>query len=76
MIVKMISNVLVCPKKCLSKCRDRLQLTYEDFQGLAQWIASQVQDLWASFRQNIFLEEMYDGGDPYISPLEAWIKKA
>ena len=30
MIVKKISNVLVRPKKCLSKCRDRLQLTYED----------------------------------------------
>ena len=29
MIVKMISNVLVFPKKCLSKCRDKLQRAYE-----------------------------------------------
>ena len=29
MIVEKISNILVCPKKCLSKCRDRLRLTYE-----------------------------------------------
>ena len=24
MIVEKISNILVCPKKCLSKCKDRL----------------------------------------------------
>ena len=76
MIVKRIRNVLVCPKKCLSKCRNRLQLTYEDLQGPTLQIASQVQDLWASSRKNFFLEDMYDEGVPYISPLEAWINKA
>ena len=29
MIVERISDILVCTKKSLSKCRDRLQLTYE-----------------------------------------------
>ena len=26
--------------------------------------------------QTIFFEDMYDGGVPYISPLEEWINKA
>ena len=76
MIVKWIRIVLVCQKKCLSKCRDRLQLTYEDFQGVNLWIASQVQDLWEIFVKKNLLEDMYDRGDPYISLLEGWISEA
>ena len=76
LMVEKISNILVCPKKCLSKCRDMLRLTYEDLRGPTLRIASQVQDSWASFRKNFFLEDMYDEGVPYISPLEAWINEA
>ena len=75
-IVKRISNVLVFPKKCLSKCRDRLRLTYEDLRDPTLRIPSQVQDLWANFKKNFFFEDLYDGGVPYLSPLEAWINKA
>ena len=75
MINTKISDVLVYPKKWLSKCRDRLRLTYEDSQGPALRIASHVQDLWARFRQKFSLMSMYDGGVPYISPIEAWINK-
>ena len=32
MIVEKIRNIRVCTKKSLSKCRDTLHLTYEDFQ--------------------------------------------
>ena len=28
------------------------------------------------FQEEFFLEDMYDEGVPYISPLEAWINKA
>ena len=76
MIVKRIRTILVFQKKCLSKCRDRLQLTYEDFQGVNLWIASQVQDLWEIFVKKNLLEDMYDRGDPYISLLEGWIGKS
>ena len=76
MMVEKISKILVCPKKCLSKCKDRLWLTYEYLRDLTLQIASQVQDLWANFRKNFSLEDMYDEGVPYISPLEAWINKA
>ena len=76
MIVKRIRTVLVCQNKCLSKCRDTLRLTYEDFQGMNLWIASQVQYLWESFMKTILLEDMYDKGDPYISLLEGWISEA
>ena len=51
-------------------------LTYEDLRGPALRIASQVQDLWTSFRQIFFIKDMYDGGVPYKSPIEAWINKA
>ena len=74
--MKRIINVLVFPKKCLSKCKDRLWLTYEDLRDSTLQIASQVQDLWANFRIFFFLEDLYDGGVPYLSPLEAWINKA
>ena len=74
--MKRIINVLVCPKKCLSKCRDRLWITYKYLWDPNLWIASQVQDLWADFRKNFFLEDLYDEGVPYISPLEAWINEA
>ena len=76
MIVKRIRTILVFQKKCLSKCRDRLQLTYEDFQGLNLWIASQVRDLWEIFVKKNLLEDTYDRGDPYISLLEGWISEA
>ena len=75
LMVEKISNILVCPKKCLSRCRDRLWLTYEDLRDLTLQIASQVQDLWANFRIFFFLEDLYDGGVPYLSLLEAWINK-
>ena len=42
MIMKKISNALVHLKKCLSKCRDMLWLTYEDLWGPTLRIASQV----------------------------------
>ena len=29
-----------------------------------------------NFRKNFLLEDLYDGGVPYLSPLEAWIKKS
>ena len=74
MIVEKMSDIPVCTKKSLSKCRDRLRLSYEDLQSPIPQIPSQVQDSWASFRQ-IFLEDVYGGGVRYISPLEEWINK-
>ena len=55
-IKEKISNIFVCPKKCLNKCKDKLWITYEYFQGLDLWIASRVYDLWASFR-NFFSQK-------------------
>ena len=57
MIVEKLSDIPVCTKKILSKCRDRLQLTCEDLQSPTRWISSQVQDSWASFR-NFFYEDI------------------
>ena len=71
MIVEKINDIPVCTKKSLSKCRDRLRLTYEDLRDPTLRIASQVQGLCANFRKNFFLEDMYYEGDPCISPLEA-----
>ena len=47
MTMENTSSTLVYPNKCLSKCRDRLCLTYKYLQGptLVE-IASQVHDLW------------------------------
>ena len=76
MIVEKIRNVPICTKKILSKCRDRLWITYKYLRDLTLWIASQVQDLWLDFRKNFFLEDLYDRGVPYLSLLEAWINKS
>ena len=75
MITTKTNDILVCPKKCLSKCRDRLRLTYEGLQGPTLQIVSQVQTLMTNFRQKKFSIEMYRGGIPYISPVEAWMNK-
>ena len=74
MIVENISNILVCRKKRLSKCKDRLQLIYEYLQSPTPQIASQVQDSESIFKK-FFLEDMYGGGVRYIIPLEEWINK-
>ena len=76
MIATKMSDVLVYPKKCLSKCKDRLQLTYEDLRGPALLMASQPQNMMISFKQKHFLMLMYDGGVTSMSPIEEWIKKS
>ena len=53
-----------------------LRLTYDDFQRPALIIVSQVQYLWTTFRKKKSLIEMYDGGAPFVSPVEAWINEA
>ena len=75
LIMERIINIPICTKKSSSKCKDRLWLTCEDLQSPTPWIASQVQNSWASLRKKIY-EYMYDGGIPYISPPEEWINKA
>ena len=73
--MKKISNIHVYPKKSLGGGRDRLLLTYKNMQGPALSTAFLDQSLVINCRRNVFSALGYDGGDTYISPIEAWIKK-
>ena len=63
MIVEKISNIPICTKKILSKCKDRLRLTCEDLQSTTPRTISQVQDSWESLREKK-CKDMYDEGIP------------
>ena len=76
MSVAKMRDILVYPKKWLGKWKDILWMTYKYLWRPALLIASQVQYPWTSFRPFFLLIEMYDGGVPYISPVESWIKKS
>ena len=51
MIITKMNNILVYPKRCLSRCKDKLQLEYEDLQGPPLQMVSQVQNQVTSFKQ-------------------------
>ena len=78
--VPKMKNVLLCPKASLNMYRNMLQLALEknleDFYGSPLQMVSQVQNQMSSFVQNSSLMSRYDGGVPYISPVEAWINEA